>query len=177
VSRPTKPIELDQLAKLAIFHCTDEEIASFFGITARTLRRRKQNRAFAAVLENGRNNGKIALRHLQFEKAREGHPTMLIWLGKQIPGQRDHLQQPNRPSAAPIPVQQVRSKILGLLAKRAAHSGTQTAFGEAGQATNNYALVKPAHRVQTLFEVSGVRDMLIVFPDLDGALNAFGVTR
>jgi ABC-type nitrate/sulfonate/bicarbonate transport system permease component len=41
----------------------------------------------------------------------------------------------------------------------------------------HYALVKPAHRVQTLFEVSGVRDMLIVFPDLDGALNAFGVTR
>jgi hypothetical protein len=66
VSRPTKPIDLDQLEKPAIFHCTDEEIASFFGITVRTLHRREQKPAFAAVLENGRNKGKIALRRLQW---------------------------------------------------------------------------------------------------------------
>jgi hypothetical protein len=33
---------------------------------------------------------------------------MLIWLGKQILGQRDHVEQePNRPIQAPIPVEQV----------------------------------------------------------------------
>jgi hypothetical protein len=36
-SRPTKPIDLGHLEKLAILHCTDEEIASFFGITVREL--------------------------------------------------------------------------------------------------------------------------------------------
>jgi hypothetical protein len=59
---PDKAYDLDQLEKRAIIHCTDEEIASFFGITVRTLHRRKQNPAFAAVLDNGRNKGKIALR-------------------------------------------------------------------------------------------------------------------
>jgi hypothetical protein len=38
MSRPTKPIDLDKLEMLAVFHCTDEEIASFFGINVRTLR-------------------------------------------------------------------------------------------------------------------------------------------
>jgi hypothetical protein len=50
----------------------------------------------------------LAAGRLQFEEAREGHPTMLIWLGKQILGQRDHVEQePNRPIQAPVPVEQV----------------------------------------------------------------------
>jgi hypothetical protein len=121
VSRPTKPIDLGQLEKLAILHCTDDEIASFLGITVRTLRRRKQNPAFAAVLENGRNKAKAMLRRLQFEKAQQGNVTMLIWLGKQILGQNDHVEhEPDRPRDAPIPVEQVRSKLFDRLTKRAA---------------------------------------------------------
>ena len=85
MSRPTKPIDLDHLEKLAILHCTDEEIASFFGITVRTSGRRKQNPVFAAILENGRNKAKALLRRFQFEKAQQGNVTMLIWLGKQVP--------------------------------------------------------------------------------------------
>jgi hypothetical protein len=53
---------------LCVWHY--EEIASFFGINVRTLRRRKQNPTFAAALRKGRNKGKISLRLLQFEKFR-----------------------------------------------------------------------------------------------------------
>jgi hypothetical protein len=42
------------------------------------------------------------------------------------------LQEPNRPIHAPIPLEQVRSKLLDLLTKRAARSGT--ALGETEQA-------------------------------------------
>ena len=133
---PAEPIDLDQLEKLTLIQCTDEEIASCLGITLLNLRGRKQNPAFAALLENGRSKGKISLRRCQFEKAQEGHPTMLIWLGKQILGQRNHVHEPTRPSAAPISVEQVRSKILGLIAKRAkraARSGTKAPPGETEQ--------------------------------------------
>jgi len=33
--------------------------------------------------------GKMSIRRLQFEKAKEGNTTMLIWLGKQYLGQTD----------------------------------------------------------------------------------------
>jgi hypothetical protein len=51
---------------------------------------------------------------------------MLIWLGKQILGQRNHVHEPTRPSDAPISVEQVRSKILGLIAKRAKRAARRT---------------------------------------------------
>ncbi len=37
---------------------------------------------------------------------------------------------------------------------------------------HKYALVGPSPRLQTMFEVSGVRDMLIVFPSIEAALRA-----
>jgi anti-anti-sigma factor len=37
---------------------------------------------------------------------------------------------------------------------------------------HKYAVVGPSPRLQTLFEVSGVRDLLIVFPTIDEALKA-----
>jgi hypothetical protein len=37
--------------------------------------------------------GRVALRSKQFELALAGNPTMLIWLGKQVLGQRDKIDQ------------------------------------------------------------------------------------
>lgn len=84
MARPKKPIDPDQLKKLAALDCSLEEMASFFNVDQRTLTRR-----FAQVIRDGRNSGKISLKRKQFEVAMSGSVPMLIWLGKIRLGQRD----------------------------------------------------------------------------------------
>jgi AraC-like DNA-binding protein len=84
MARPLKTIDADVVTALAKIHCTYEEIAAVVGCSTDTLKRR-----FADRIEKGREAGKASLRRLQFEKAEEGNPTMLIWLGKQHLGQAD----------------------------------------------------------------------------------------
>ena len=43
-------------------------------------------------LKKGRDQGKTSLRRMQWEKAQSGNTTMLIWLGKQMLGQKDKLE-------------------------------------------------------------------------------------
>jgi hypothetical protein len=87
--RPKRAFDLAEVDKLASLHCTDEEIAAWFGVSPKTIQRRKKNPLFAERLERGRAEGKISLRRAQFKKALEGNVTAQIWLGKQILGQRD----------------------------------------------------------------------------------------
>lgn len=44
---------------------------------------------FSEAVEKGKEKGKSMLRQKQYDLAMEGNPTMLIWLGKQVLGQRD----------------------------------------------------------------------------------------
>lgn len=86
-----KPIEIDleQLEKLCIWQCTDQEIASWFGVSVRTIVSRRKRRAFAEVMERGRAKGQISLRRAQMKLAEQGNAAILIWLGKQLLNQRD----------------------------------------------------------------------------------------
>jgi len=77
-------IKAEQVEALASYGCTNTEIASFFGCSESVIRRR-----FARYLAKGRNAGKIRLRKKQFEIAMKGNVSMLIWLGKQMLGQKD----------------------------------------------------------------------------------------
>jgi hypothetical protein len=73
-----------------MINCTDKEIAHCLGVHEATLiRRKKQDSEFAETLERARSTGRMSLRRKQFEKANAGSDTMLIWLGKQLLGQRD----------------------------------------------------------------------------------------
>jgi len=87
VGRPKIEINEDQLEKLASILCTMEEMASFFGCSVDTLERN-----FADTIKKGKDKGRMSLRRLQFEKAQSGNTTMLIWLGKQMLGQKDKLE-------------------------------------------------------------------------------------
>jgi hypothetical protein len=87
--RPKARIDLAQLEKLAGLQCTDEEIAAWFGVTQKTIQRRRKSRKFAEVIERGRAKGRISLRRAQFQAAQAGNIAAQIWLGKQILGQRD----------------------------------------------------------------------------------------
>ena len=86
--RPKKEIDYTTVEKLANIQCTQDEIASFLGISTRTLQRDEQ---FMELFNRGRENGKMSLRRIQWKHAEKSVP-MAIWLGKQYVGQRDKVE-------------------------------------------------------------------------------------
>lgn len=89
--RPKIEIDYVTVEKLANIQCTQEEIASFLGISSRTLLRDEK---FKELFAKGRENGKMSLRRIQWKHA-EKSATMAIWLGKQYLGQRDNIEVAN----------------------------------------------------------------------------------
>lgn len=87
VGRPKKELDVNMIEKLASIFCTNEEIATIVGCHSDTL---ADN--FSEYLKKGRDKGKMSLRRMQWEKAQSGNTTMLIWLGKQMLGQKDKLE-------------------------------------------------------------------------------------
>ena len=82
--------KLSLVRKLASIQCTDEEIAAGLGCSQDTLARgRKREPDLDAAILEGRAKGRMSLRRAQYRKAMEGNPAMLIWLGKQVLGQRE----------------------------------------------------------------------------------------
>lgn len=86
--RPKKEIDYATVEKLANIQCTQEEIASFLGISSRTLLRDEK---FKELFAKGRENGKMSLRRIQWKHAEKSVP-MAIWLGKQYLGQKDNIE-------------------------------------------------------------------------------------
>jgi hypothetical protein len=63
MSRKRAEINLIELEKLAAMQATDEEIAQWFGVSPKTVQRRKRSSAeFRKALESGRAKGRISLR-------------------------------------------------------------------------------------------------------------------
>jgi len=88
--RGPKPYEPDEdqkrrLRELAIIGCSLREIAVIEGVSLSTVQRR-----FSEIIEAGVAERRRGLRKKQLARALEGSDTMLIWLGKQDLGQRDH---------------------------------------------------------------------------------------
>jgi len=77
IGRPKKELDEDVIAKLSQIGCTQEEIGSVVGISARTLQRR-----YADLVAENKNIGKASLRKKLWEKALKGDPKLLIWLSK-----------------------------------------------------------------------------------------------
>lgn len=90
MARPPTSIDYDLVTKLAMIDAWDAEIAVVIGFSAEGFCKRKQrDPKLIEALEKGRANSKVSLRRAQWQAALGGNPTMLIWLGKQILGQRD----------------------------------------------------------------------------------------
>jgi alkylhydroperoxidase/carboxymuconolactone decarboxylase family protein YurZ len=77
IGRPKKELDKDVIAKLSQIGCTQEEIGSVVGISARTLQRR-----YADLVAENKNKGKASLRKKMWEKALKGNEKLLIWLSK-----------------------------------------------------------------------------------------------
>lgn len=82
--RPKVKIDETQVEEMAAIGCTVAEIAGIVGCSPRTVERRA-----AAPVARGRARLNISLRRRQVEMAMAGNASMLIWLGKQLLGQRD----------------------------------------------------------------------------------------
>ena len=87
IGRPKKDLDKDVIAKLSQIGCTQEEIGSVVGISARTLQRR-----YADLVAENKNIGKASLRKKLWEKALKGNDKLLIWLSKQELNMRDKIE-------------------------------------------------------------------------------------
>jgi hypothetical protein len=98
VGRPKLDIDGEQVTRLARLHCTMQEMADFFGCHRETLREN-----FSSQIDKGRAEGNISLRRKQWQMAVEkGNVVMLIWLGKQMLGQRNEIIESD--SNTPLPI-------------------------------------------------------------------------
>jgi lambda repressor-like predicted transcriptional regulator len=91
MGRSRKNVDPKRVIELAAKGHTMEEIAAFEDWSIRTLQTR-----FRTQYEKGRTLAAAQIRRKQFEKALAGNgdTTMLIWLGKQLLGQRDKPVEP-----------------------------------------------------------------------------------
>jgi hypothetical protein len=97
IGRPKKELDKDVIAKLSQIGCTQEEIGSCVGISARTLQRR-----YADLVKENKNIGKASLRKKLWEKALKGNDKLLIWLSKQELNMRDKIETQNIVEPLPL---------------------------------------------------------------------------
>ena len=98
--RPRKVIDGDMVENLSMIGCTLDEIGHVVGCSRDTLERR-----FAAKIDKGKNECKTRLRKAQMTKALAGNVPLLIFLGKQMLGQSDRIDQHNEhtgPDGGPL---------------------------------------------------------------------------
>jgi hypothetical protein len=89
MARPKKyNIDTKEVVKLASYGCTNKEIADFFGCSADLL-----EKSYSEFLRKGKVDVKIRLRQLQWASAENGNVTMQIFLGKNMLGQQDKIEQ------------------------------------------------------------------------------------
>ena len=95
---PSKPLSDDDFEKviqMIRIQCTAQEICDVLGMSEDTLGRRIAEREiedvknFADLYKKHQGEGKASLRRAQWKAAQNGNPSMLIWLGKQMLGQKD----------------------------------------------------------------------------------------
>ena len=97
IGRPKKELDKDVIAKLSQIGCTQEEIGSVLGISARTLQRR-----YADLVEENKNIGKASLRKRMWKAALNGNPNMMVWLSKNYLGMKDRTVTENVTEPLPL---------------------------------------------------------------------------
>ena len=112
MGRPQKSIDEKVLANLSQIGCTQEEIGSIVGISARTLERR-----FADLLEVNKNKGKASLRKKMYEKAIKGNDKLLIWLSKNMLGMSERIHNTNTTEPLPLIIEAKAEEVKDLNGK------------------------------------------------------------
>jgi hypothetical protein len=91
--RPKIKMGIEEVENLSRLNCTMDELAAYFRVDVRTVQLRAQKEpAFRAAVERGQAMGRLSVRRQQARLLEQGNPTISIWLGKQLLGQRDRLE-------------------------------------------------------------------------------------
>jgi len=106
MARPRAKIDLVELEKLCAMQCTDEEIAAFFGVSTKTVERRRKVQRFSDVMEQARAKGRVSVRRNLFRLASNGNVAAAIFLAKNLLGYRDVVaNELSGPDGRPIPIE------------------------------------------------------------------------
>jgi len=89
MARPEANIDIVELEKLCSMQCTDEEIAAFFGVSSRTIERRRKVERFRVIMDNAKAKGRISVRRNLFRLSANGNIAASIFLAKNLLGYRD----------------------------------------------------------------------------------------
>src|SRR5882757_2540846 len=89
MARPEAKIDPVELEKLYGMQCTDEEVAAYFGVSTRTIERRRKVGRFREVMERGKAKGRVSVRRNLFRLANAGNVAAAIFLAKNLLGYRD----------------------------------------------------------------------------------------
>jgi hypothetical protein len=87
--RPKVNIDLAELEKLCGMQCTDEEIAAFFGVSTKTIERRRKVTRFREIMDQAKAKGRISVRRSLFRQANSGNVAASIFLSKNLLGYKD----------------------------------------------------------------------------------------
>ena len=108
LGRPVKEVDEDIIANLSQIGCTQEEIGSIVGISARTLQRR-----YAELIEENKNIGKASLRRTMWKRAMKGDSKLQIWLSKQYLGMKDRTVTENIVEPLPLIIEAKAEEVDG----------------------------------------------------------------
>lgn len=87
--------DYQKLISMIRIQCTQEEICGIYGVDHKTLNkaiRAHGGEGFSQLYKKHSDEGKASLRREQWKAAQKGNPTMLVWLGKQMLGQKDKIE-------------------------------------------------------------------------------------
>lgn len=108
--RPPFPVNHALVAGLAAIGATHNEIADFLHVSKRTLEywladektlygvtnkntKVTEQLTLRAIMDRGYARMRISIRREQLKLLQAGNATMAVWLGKQVLGQKDHIEQ------------------------------------------------------------------------------------
>ena len=114
MARPKIKIDWEQVDRMCALHCTGEEQASILGVDYDTLNRackREKRKSFAEYFKQKSATGKMSLRRKQYTSAMDGNTSLLIWLGKNWLGQKDHAEEKTNEQQSAI--QKVQIEVIG----------------------------------------------------------------
>ena len=89
MARPETKINMAELDKLCQMQCTDPEIAAFFGVSKKTIERRRKRQKFSDIMDHAKAKGRISVRRALFKLAAAGNVAAAIFLSKNLLGYRD----------------------------------------------------------------------------------------
>jgi hypothetical protein len=110
IGRPKKELDEEVIARLSQIGCTQEEIGSVIGISARQLQRR-----YADLVADNKNKGKASLRKKLWSKAMkgQGNDKLLIWLSKQELGMQDRVHTTSTTEPLPLIIEAKAEEVNG----------------------------------------------------------------